>query len=610
MPKQNGIHWRMPTAMIVCYVIGVGLAIGHHFYYYSLNGTQVGDQNKQEWALRIGTGLAFLMKTFLTTAVGIACVQHFWWILRLKPIRLSTLDSMFDIRGSIFNFFDLHIWLRGPNVAILGLISWLIPLVTVITPSTLSVQNANGTALVEQPLPVIDYTRNRYLTMSDGGLEGPTGTLTRLVMSSTIQGSILQVPVPAPNASYTFDFIGPYIMCQNASEYVNRTVNEYLWDKSRMRNNYIAFPTSNNLTADLDDLLYADEPGQWYWHDLNGTDYAGKLIIAAYDQIPVRSTIECAMYNASYVVAFSWLNGEQTVEIVDRQVLNRVMPYTELSPAPAPANEGESLAYTWIMRAMMNIFVGMCFSFPQRCSAAQVFSTTLANSKELWPMVYGSAEPVPDGLRPLVEVAASMADNLTLSFFSEPYFLQNTTQAAPRNITVYSNEVLYLYSQKNLLIGYGVSIFVSLLCVIAGLLSMWDNGIAFTDSFSTILRATRNPRFDDIVPRDSTTGSDPPPEALARTRVQWVGLPLASISGIPSGREDGLGFAGLRPLSALAETEKGTGSARGSDTGNGNGERSPRSPIAFANRIRERKNYQATTATVSSVTERSPDGFI
>jgi hypothetical protein len=259
--------------------------------------------------------------------------------------------------------------------------------------------------------------------MSDGGLEGPTGTLTRLVMSSTIQGSILQVPVPAPNASYTLDFIGPYIMCQNASEYVNRTVNEYLWDRSRMRNNYIAFPTSNNITDDLDDLLYGDEPGQWYWHDLNGTDYAGKLIIAAYDQIPVRSVIECAMYNASYVVDFSWLNGEQSIEIVDRQVLNRVMPYTELSPAPAPANEGESLAYTWIMRALMNVFVGMCFSFPQRCSAAQVFSTTLANSKELWPMVYGSAEPVPDGLRPLVEVAASMSDNLTLSFFSEPYFL-------------------------------------------------------------------------------------------------------------------------------------------------------------------------------------------
>ncbi|KAL3458470.1 hypothetical protein BJX64DRAFT_224225 [Aspergillus heterothallicus] len=603
MPKQDGIHWRMPTAMIVCFVIGVGLAIGHHFYYYSLDGTRVGDQSRQEWALRIGTGLAFLMKTFLTTAVGIACIQHFWWILRLKPIRLSTLDSMFDIRGSIFNFFDLHVWLRGPNVAILGLISWLIPLVTVITPSTLSVQNANGTSIVQQSIPVIDFGRSKYITMTQGGVDGPTGSLTRLVMSSTIQGSILQVPVPAPNASYTLDFIGPYIQCQNASDYVNRTVNEYLWDKQLLRNNYIAFFTSGNLTDDLNYLLYNNLTNYWYYHDVNTTDYAGKLIMAAYDKAPLRSVVECAMYNASYAVDFSWLNGEQSVEIANRQLLNRVFPYWELSPQPAPANEGEMLAYTAIMSALNNLLVGICFSFPQRCSSTQIFSTSLANSKELWPMVYGSDEPVPDGLRPLAEVAASMADNLTLSFFSESYFLQNSSQSQPHNITVLSNEVLYRYSQKNLFIAYGVSIFISLLCVIAGLLSMWDNGIAFSDSFSTILRATRNPKFDEIVPLDSTTGSDPPPESLARTRVQWVPSRISL-----TGREQDA-VAGLKPLAAVAETEKGNNNSGGVDGSDGGGGRSPRSPIAFANRIRERKNYTAT-ATVSRVDERSPGGFI
>ncbi|KAL2831743.1 hypothetical protein BDW59DRAFT_124417 [Aspergillus cavernicola] len=581
MKKQHGIHWRMPTAMISCFLIGLGLAIGHHFHYYSLDGTRVGNQSKQEWALRIGTGLAFLTKTFLTTAVGIACIQNFWWIIRLKPVRLSTLDSMFDIRGSIFNFFDLHIWLRGPNVAVLGLISWLIPLVTVITPSTLSVESSVQGTISERPIPIMDYEFNKYTTRTQGGLGGATQSLDRQLLNSVIHGSILNVPAPAPNASYTLDFFGPHIQCQNASDYVNNTVNQYLLDKNRLRTNYVAFVSSANLTADLDSLLYGDST-TWYWHDVNATDYAAKLIIAAYDQAPVRSVVECAMYNASYTVDFDFNLGEQNVQIVNRTVLNRVLPVTELFEPPVPANQNELFGYTAIMTALNEILVGTCFTWPENCVETQIFSTSLANSKELWPMVYGSDVPAPTDLPPLAQVAAQMGENITLSFFGNSYFLQNSSQSQPINVTFYENDTYYLYSQKNLLIAYGVAVFVSLLCVMAGLLTMWDNGVAFTDSFSTILRATRNKKFDEIVPEDSTTGSDPPPEALSKTQVQWV----------PANDRDDT-VAGLKPLSGIAEPEK-------PET------RSPVSPISFSNRIWERKTYQPAVSRADT----SPDGFI
>ncbi|KAL4872318.1 hypothetical protein BDV12DRAFT_193756 [Aspergillus spectabilis] len=580
--KQNGIHWRMPTAMITCFIIGVGLAIGHHFYYYSLDGTRVGNQSKQEWALRFGTGMAFLTKTFLATAVGIACIQNFWWILRLKPIRLSTLDSMFDIRGNIFNFFDLHIWLRGPNVAVLGLISWLIPLVTVITPSTLSVQSRLGSTISERPMPNIIYEFSRYGTQSEGGPGGPASILTRQIMSSVVQGSVLRIPAPAPNASYTLDFIAPYVQCQKANDYVNHTVNQYLWDHSDFRNNYISFTTSGNLTDDLRSLMEGDSDNMWFWHDVNATEDAGKLVLAAYDRSPLRSVIECAMYNASYIVNFTWTNGEQSTEIVDRKVLNRVLPVTERTPYPAPANENEMLSYTAIMNVLNNIFVGICFSYPQRCASSQVFSTSLTNTKEMYRMVFGSDAQPQTELIPLAQAAAQMGDNITLSFFSNPFYLQNSTQAQRINVTVYENETLYHYSQRNLFIGYGVSVFVSLLCVITGLLTMWDNGIAFNDSLSTVLRATRNQEFDDIVPNDSTTGADPPPEPLSNTRVLWV----------PSNGRDNT-VAGLKPLPALAEPEKAESA-------------SPQSSISFSNRIRERKSYRQTVSRV----ETSPDGFI
>jgi hypothetical protein len=149
-------------------------------------------------------------------------------------------------------------------------------------------------------------------------------------------------------------------------------------------------------------------------------------------------------------------------------------------------------------------------------------------------------------------------------------------------VTVYENETRYQYSQKNLFIAYGVSVFISLLCVMAGLLTMWDNGIAFTDSFTTILRTSRNKKFDDLIPIDSTTGADPSPESLSNTRVLWV----------PSNGRDNA-VAGLKPLPALAEPEKAEST-------------SPQSPILFSNRIWERKSYRQTVSRV----ETSPDGFI
>ncbi|KAL2836717.1 hypothetical protein BJY01DRAFT_52962 [Aspergillus pseudoustus] len=608
MGLKSGIHWRMPTAMIICFLLGLGLAIGHHFYYYSLDDTTVGGQNQQAWALRIGTGMAFLTRTFLTTAVGIACVQNLWWILRLKPVRLSTLDSMWDIRGSIFNFFDPHLWIRGPNVAILGLITWTIPLVTVVTPATLSVQSAFITSYSPQPLlRDFDWDFFKYSTMSDGGVDGPTAILTRFVTGVIIQGSVRTLQAPAPNSSYTHEFIAPLIQCEPGSDILNTSIHEWHRRTDMFRMTYVGFTaTTGNISRDLDVLFETTEYISSSKIRPDDEALVGKLVLALQPYSPNRTLVECAMYNASYTVDFHFVNGEQTQEITDMTILNSVPAYTQ-KQSPKPSDEDKRFSYTAIMSVFSTMFTGRCWYYPQHCDLTQVFSTALGNSKEMLPLLYSDGQTMDSSdLPPLADVAAQLGKNITLSFLSDPYFQLNATNATPINVTTYSYETRYLYSQKNLLIAYGVSVFISLLCIMAGFLTMWDNGFAFSDSFSTILRATRNPKFDEIVPPDSTTGSDPPPESLSRTRVQWVPSHIDV-----SGREqDGVTVAGLRPLPSLAETEKGSSSSgRDSERGSGGGGRSPRSPIAFANRIRERKNYTATT-TVAQVDERSPGGFI
>lgn len=304
----------------------------------------------------------------------------------------------------------------------------LIPLVTVVTPSTLSVTSDVGSYVLEQPIPDVIYDFSRYKTLSEGGVGEPTNSITRQVMSSVIQGSLLQVQAPGPNASYTLDFIAPNFQCQNASAYVNKTVNEYLLDHSSMtfRQSFVAFVSSRNLTSDIEYLSGRGATTQvWYWHeDLNATDYAGKLIFAAYsNDLPKRSVVECAMYNTSFTVNFSWHNGQQSIDIINRTVLHRVLPQAQLTPDNPPANEKQTLAYTAIAEVLNNIFVGICYSYPQRCTTSQVYSTPLADSAELSEGIDDEGNPLQTRLPSLAQTASQMGDNLTLNLFSNSYFL-------------------------------------------------------------------------------------------------------------------------------------------------------------------------------------------
>ena len=64
---------RSMVWMLLSALAGVGFALGHHFFYASLDGVQVDRASvNQIWAVRIGTGLAFATKTLLVVAASIA----------------------------------------------------------------------------------------------------------------------------------------------------------------------------------------------------------------------------------------------------------------------------------------------------------------------------------------------------------------------------------------------------------------------------------------------------------------------------------------------------------------------------------------------------------
>lgn len=119
-----GVGWRSPILMIGLYLCGLASSAGHHLYYRSLNNTLVKSAEQQTWAIRIGTGFAFVVKTLLVAAIGIAAVQQIWATLRKKSVNLRGIDAMFSVLSDPLAFFVYDMWICAKTLTVLAIVSW------------------------------------------------------------------------------------------------------------------------------------------------------------------------------------------------------------------------------------------------------------------------------------------------------------------------------------------------------------------------------------------------------------------------------------------------------------------------------------------------------
>jgi hypothetical protein len=132
LPGQNssqqyvnwGIAWQPPTLMLVFTLGGIGLAIGHHAYFSSLNGTLAGSPGRQQWATRFGTAMSFLVVALLKTANDAAYSQYVWTLVRAKSFSISTIDKLFALTSDPTGFFGWEMMKHAKAAVFLGLICW------------------------------------------------------------------------------------------------------------------------------------------------------------------------------------------------------------------------------------------------------------------------------------------------------------------------------------------------------------------------------------------------------------------------------------------------------------------------------------------------------
>ena len=135
MATTHNVHWAVPTLATASLFSGVALALGHHLFYASLNGTSAptGDfdiagtrLSRQQFNTAVGTAFAFLVKSLLALAVTVAYTQAFWRAVNTsrKGQTLSTLDTLHSILDNLVGFVKLRVWWRHPLLVFLAVIAW------------------------------------------------------------------------------------------------------------------------------------------------------------------------------------------------------------------------------------------------------------------------------------------------------------------------------------------------------------------------------------------------------------------------------------------------------------------------------------------------------
>ncbi|KAH7156799.1 hypothetical protein EDB81DRAFT_787984 [Dactylonectria macrodidyma] len=552
-------HWVTPSLMFGSVLLGLLLAVGHHLFYNSIDGKVVESSDQQVWNLRVGTGMAFVVKASLTAAAGMAYTQLLWHTLRSQEISLDGIDAVFSVVNNVYGFTTLEIWLRCPALVCIAFMMWLLPFIAIVTPSALTVQSSNqlNESTVLTSLPVIEYaspkTFAEYANAGGGGYAAPSNAVARLLAAVASQGSIAHISAPYSNCSYSVEFYGPSLSCGYLPRddplydridsadfsstmisfvgFVPQTSPEHL-NISR------AYDTMYGLNVTVDrgltsGLITLDT-------SYTSTDHARIYVVVPNVYGAANTTIECGLYNSSYVVDFSFTNGQQDVTVRNRTRLNGV---TWSSGGITTSYNVQQVAYTAIINALGNLLVGTLRRSQYGYITARntlITSTILMQTTEmqrLLAVTQSFFDDAPEKLslrnmtmsRALEQIVA----NTTLSLFSNSYFLQNDTTAAIGKVQVRTSQNEYIYKPRNLFIAYSISVGLTFSVVIIGFICIWVSSLSFGSSFSTILRTTRNPELDFLLRNDENRGAEPLPKGIAKSKLGFQHLTCEN--GLKSG---------------------------------------------------------------------------
>ncbi|KAK4198222.1 hypothetical protein QBC40DRAFT_205317 [Triangularia verruculosa] len=524
-------RFSIQAPLIVCLLVAAafGFAIGHHFWYRSLDSTVVQSSDEQSWSIRLGTACAVLTKASLVGLIGIAAVQQIWLMLRMKAMTLGGIDGMFAIMHEPTAIFNRELLAHGKVLILFAAVSWVIPLLTIVTPATLSIRSVMSSSTNLAPVRTVNFTNSEEWATAEGAgmIRGPGTAISRLFTEVYASRRIIPQDPPSPNATYELDFWGPSYKCEDINDFI-KTRNKPTWNIS---DSYPGSPYKTFRDAffgELPDASKKSSKPSGILYQAAAPSYMNNVLLlhAGWDS---GSSIVCQLYNTSYTLSISFING-------DRSIIPLAIRYLE--PAAWDHSAGRfsglsgpdtvlptfyvtHLLFSSLMVNIIRIGVSCSLSFDGEAKTIPLLQSSLPFCPEVARGASVCAyfqNPSACRNQSLSRAIEDLSRNFTISTMGYEFWEGSAMTTVPMTITFPQNQ--YSYQQSTLLITYGGGFAVAFLCLALGAFAVKRNGLISSTAFSTIMLTTRNPDLDDLA-AGRWLGSTPLSNDIAKVRLRF-----------------------------------------------------------------------------------------
>ncbi|KAJ3524816.1 hypothetical protein NM208_g11904 [Fusarium decemcellulare] len=527
------IRWFQPTLMVGLWLLGIAFSVSHHSYYADLDGHVANDQ---DWVIRVGTGLAFLVKTCFASSLVIAMKQLVWTRVRDISTSVKGIDALFAITSDPMSIFVADVWAKLAAAGVLAILLWSMPLAAVVAPASISVTTASplSTQLCEVPvlnfdkkydwkyqspqLALAKFNASRYMQPKypndnadawkghlprEIGYAGPTPVAEKLLRRVFIGSEILPfAQVCGPNCTYITTVPGVGYQCSSLD-----------WKSNRA-----GFVNASDLFSPRA-YLYKAPP-------MLDRELIGFVVQQETINNEYKTSLEyfsCVPHKLLYKINVTYTNNIRQLDVVQEEILE---------PIPWPVfirNQTLSATYAetnfWAYQALADVLAQNLRRGIWLPMYGETTSSTLLSYASLVDQQTTDKNPNATVFAELFypklnfrNRVSELVRNLSISLLAEPNLHIYDKATVECQITTYTN--VWTYNPGALWPAYAAALWVCTVGVVIGALSLYRNGCNGEMSFSRVLCTTRNRALDEAT-AGARFGDQPLPKDLAKLQLQF-----------------------------------------------------------------------------------------